>query len=221
MLPFCIIKKRAELEAIKCTVSYLCIVMRTASLRPLTILPPICRVWCTKLQKHFNAISEVLYCFTIAIGLPGDALDYNDDKRSAVAARMQTRWLSCEAIVRTNSARSEILAIWATLKLLSSQKIKMMQYIMCCFTATCKNKKFQQGAFLLSTLAPHLTELSKVFQTRCFDFVQVKSSVELCINNLSDAAVKSELKANCEKFDSEFGERGTLDGLADSCVSRG
>ena len=45
------------------------------------------------------------------------------------------------------------------------------------------------------------------------------TSVELCINKLYEAAVKSEFKANCEKFDSGLGELGTLDVLADSCVS--
>jgi len=74
-----------------------------------------------------------------------------------------------------------------------------------CFTATYENQILQHGAFLLSTLAPHQTELSKVFQVLCFDLAQVKSSVELCINKLSDAAAKSELKANCEMFDSELG----------------
>jgi len=49
----------------------------------------------------------------------------------------------------------------------------------------------------------------------------MKSSVELCINMLYEAAAKSEFKANCEKFDSELRELGTLDGLADSCVSSG
>ena len=34
---------------------------------------------------------EVFYCFTVAIGLPGDASDYIEDKRSAVAARMQNK----------------------------------------------------------------------------------------------------------------------------------
>ena len=70
-------------------------------------------------------------------------------------------------------------------------------------------------------MAPHLTELSKVFQPECFNFAQGKASVKLCINKLYDAAAKSELKANCEKFDSELGELGTLDGLADTCVSTG
>jgi len=28
----------------------------------------------------------VLFCFTVAIGLPGDASDYHEDKSSAVAA---------------------------------------------------------------------------------------------------------------------------------------
>jgi len=65
--------------------------MRTASLWPQLLLPQICTVWCTKLRKHFNAIIEVFYCFTVAIGLPADASDYNGDQRSAVAARMKNQ----------------------------------------------------------------------------------------------------------------------------------
>jgi len=65
--------------------------MRIASLQPVIILPQICTACCTKLRKHLNAIMEVFYCFTVAIGLRGDALDYNEDKRSAVAARMQNK----------------------------------------------------------------------------------------------------------------------------------
>jgi len=38
-----------------------------------------------------DAIMETFYCFTISIGLSGDASDYNEDKRSAVAARMQNK----------------------------------------------------------------------------------------------------------------------------------
>jgi len=34
---------------------------------------------------------EVFYCFTVAIGLPGDASNHDEDKRSAVAARMQNK----------------------------------------------------------------------------------------------------------------------------------
>jgi len=34
---------------------------------------------------------EVFYCFTVSIGLPGDASDYSEDKMSAVAARMQNK----------------------------------------------------------------------------------------------------------------------------------
>ena len=71
----------------------------------------------------------------------------------------------------------------------------------------------------MSTLAPHLTELSKVFQAECFNFAQIKDSAELCINKLSDAAAKSELETNCEKFGCELGELITPDGLVDSRVS--
>jgi len=49
----------------------------------------------------------------------------------------------------------------------------------------------------MGLLAPHLTEL-KVFQAGCFDFAQMKTSVKLSVNKLSDAAAKPELKANRE-----------------------
>ena len=88
-------------------------------------------------------------------------------------------------------ARSEILAIRATLKQLSANKNDAI-----CAVFLRLKKQFQHGAFLLSTLAPHLTELSKVFQTVCFDLAQVKTSVELCINKFSDAAAKAELITN-------------------------
>jgi len=45
----------------------------------------------------------------------------------------------------------------------------------------------------------------------------MKSSVELCINKHSDAAAKSELKVDWERFKSKLVELRTLDGLADSC----
>jgi len=38
-------------------------------------------------------------------------------------------------------------------------------------------------------MAPHLTELSKVFQSGCFDFAQVTASVELYINKLSEGVL--------------------------------
>jgi len=98
------------------------------------------------------------------------------------------------------------------------QKIKMMQCTL--FTAPYENKRFQHGAFLLSILALHLTELSNVFQAGCFNFAQMKASVEPCINKLYDAAAISILKANCEKFDSELGELRTPDVLSSPCATR-
>jgi len=69
-----------------------------------------------------------------------------------------------------------------------------------CFTATCENEKIHHGAFLLPTLPPHLTELSKGFQAGYFDFAHMKASIKLCINRLFDTAAKSELKVDWEKF---------------------
>jgi len=78
-------------------------------------------------------------------------------------------------------ARSEILAIWAALKQMSENK---NDGSVRCFTSTYENKKFQHGAFLLSKLAPHLTELSEVFQAGFFNFERMKASVELYINKI-------------------------------------
>jgi len=36
-----------------------------------------------------STLMQLWKCFTVAFGLPGDTSDYNEDKRSAVAARMQ------------------------------------------------------------------------------------------------------------------------------------
>jgi len=98
------------------------------------------------------------------------------------------------------------------------QKLKMMQCAF--FTVICENKKFHHGAFLFSTLLFHLTELSTIFQKGCFNFAQMKASVEPCINKLSDSdtAAKPELKSDCKRFKSELGEHRTPDDLADLCV---
>ena len=78
-----------------------------------------------------------------------------------------------------------------------------------------RKQKISACAFVLSTLPPHLKELSNVFQARCFNFAQMKASVEICINKLSDDAANSELEAIFKKFDSELGDLRTPDGLAD------
>jgi len=55
----------------------------------------------------------------------------------------------------------------------------------------------------LSTLLAHLTEVSKAFQAECFNFGQMKASLELCVKKLSDAAAKSESKAEWERRENE------------------
>ena len=77
----------------KLLVRYVCTFMRTASPRPVTALPQVCTVWCMKLRKHLNAIMEMLYCFTVAIGLPGDASDYNEDKTNFIQALLALKTL--------------------------------------------------------------------------------------------------------------------------------
>jgi len=106
----------------------------------------------------------------------------------------KTRWLSSEATVR---ARNQISGIWAALKQLSEN----VNDALCVFYCDLPKYKFQHVAFLLSTLVPHLTELSKVFQAVCFNLAQMKASLELSISKLYNSSAKSEPEANCEKFD--------------------
>jgi len=67
--------------------------MNTASLRPLTI--GYCRRFVQygvrNCESTSNAIIKLFHCCTVAIRLPGDASDYNENKRSAVAPRMQNK----------------------------------------------------------------------------------------------------------------------------------
>jgi len=44
-----------------------------------------------KMWKHGNVIMELFYCFTVGIGFPGDASDFNEDKSLAVATRTQDK----------------------------------------------------------------------------------------------------------------------------------
>ena len=138
--------------------------LRTASLRPVSMLSQICTAWCRILQKHFKAIMEVFFCFTVAIGLPGDLSDYNEDKSSAVPAackkggcRVRQQW---ELGVR----------LWVFGPHWSScKKIKMMHVR--CFTAIYENKNFNVvltfWCYLLPTLPPHLANWA-VFQAFFF-----------------------------------------------------
>jgi len=73
---------------------------------------------------------EVFYCVTIAIGLPGDASDHNEDKKVG----------SCSAHAKQGGcrvrARSEILAMWAALKQLSENKNDAMCVVLLRLTKT-------------------------------------------------------------------------------------
>ena len=72
---------------------------------------------------------EVFYCFIVAIGLPGDASDYNEEKGRHLQRACKASWLTSEATIMR--ARSEILGIWAALKQLSENKNDEMCVVFC------------------------------------------------------------------------------------------
>jgi len=56
-------------------------------------LAPACYLPAADLYSMVHDTAKALFnaIFTVSIGLRGDASDYNEDKRSAVAARMQSK----------------------------------------------------------------------------------------------------------------------------------
>jgi len=96
--------------------------MRTPLLRPLTILPQICTLCCTKLRKHFNAVVEVFCCVTIR----STCLAMHQTTMKTKGRQLQT----CSAHTKQGCrvrAGSEILAIWAGLKQLLENKNQAMR----------------------------------------------------------------------------------------------
>ena len=86
------------------------------------------------MQKKNTAIMEVFYCFTIAIGLPGDASNYNKDKRSAVTTRIQNRvvleWGSSEnkewdAALKQLSEKNHAMCV-VLLRLMKTKNFNML-----------------------------------------------------------------------------------------------
>jgi len=163
-----------------------------------------------EIAKALSCIMEVFSCFTFAI----DFMHQTTMKTKGLQLQRacKTRWVSNEATVRTRSA---ILSIWAALKQLSENNNDAM----CIVLLRLIKQKISTWRFLFVNIGTSPDKTEQSYSSRMFDFAQVKASVELCINKLSDAAAKFELKANCEKFDSELEDLGTLDGLADSRVS--
>ena len=77
------------------------------------------------------------------------------------------------------------MAIWVALKQLRATKNSAVGIVLLRLVKT----KIHYGSFFLTTLLHHLTELGNGFHAGYFNFAQMKASVELCINKLSDAAV--------------------------------
>jgi len=65
---------------------------------------------------------------------------------------------------------------------------------MCVVVLLLLKNKFQHGAFLFVDLATSPDRSEQSFQAECSNFAQMKISIKLCINKLSDAAGKSSFK---------------------------
>jgi len=139
-----------------------------------TIQLQICTVWDTKLRKHFNAIVEV---FSVSLFRSACLVMHQTTMKTKgwqLQHAYKARWLLSEATVRAVRRFWLFGPHWS-----SCQEIKMMQCVL--FHVTYKDKKFQHGAFLLSTLAPHQQNWT-VFQAGCFDF-------EVCTGESFDRTV--------------------------------
>jgi len=72
--------------------------MRTASASCYTAADLDCMD--TKLRKHFNAIVEVFYCFTVSIGSLAMYQNTMKTKGRQLHRACKTKWLSSEATMR-------------------------------------------------------------------------------------------------------------------------
>ena len=177
--------------------------MRTASLRPLTIVPRFVQY---AVRNCESTLMQLCRCFTVS-PLRSACLTVHQTTTKKKVGSCSAHAKQCGCWERRQWELSEILAIRAALKQLVK---KMMQCtLFCCDLwkqniSTCCFRFFNTGA------SPDRTEQS--FYAGCFNFAQMKASVQLCINKLSDAAAKSEIKANYEKFDSALGELKCIKG---------
>ena len=99
---------------------------------------------------------------------------FNTKQRQLIRT-CKTRWLSCERAVI--AALSEIIAVWAALEYFSNERADP--------TATgllgkTKNVNFIMNLQLFNCVLPHLSALSKLFQTGDLNFAQVQPAVDLC-----------------------------------------
>ena len=81
-----------------------------------------------------------------------------------------------------------------TLCIIAMRKIKENKNDgMCVVVLLLLKNKFQHGAFLFVDLATSPDRSEQSFQAECSNFAQMKISIKLCINKLSDVAGKSKL----------------------------
>jgi len=152
--------------------------MSTASLRPVTILPQICTVWRAKLRKHL----QLWKCFTIS-PLQSDCL-------TCIKLQWRQRVGSYSAHAKQGGCRARQQWDFDYLYLghIEAAVRKYQWWSARCFTATSENEKFQHYRTEQS-----MSEPTKVFQAGCLNLAQMKASVELCINKLSNTDAKTEI----------------------------
>jgi len=179
--------------------------MRTASLWPLAILPQICTVLCVRNCK--NILMHLWKCF-LTLRLAGLAMHQTTMKTKGwqLQRACKTRWLWVRQQWEQGVRFWVFGPHWS-----SCHKIKMMQ----CTLLYCDlwKQNISTCCFPFVNVGTWHDRTTQSFQAVSFNFAQMKASIELCINKLSDAAAKSKPKANCEKFDSELGKLWTPDGL--------
>ena len=129
------------------------------------------------------AIMKVFYYFTVAIGLPYMHQTTMKTKGRQLQRACKARRLSSEA-----TARAEWDFDYLYLGHIEAAVRKYQWWSARCFTATSENEKFQHYRTEQS-----MSEPTKVFQAGCLNLAQMKASVELCINKLSNTDAKTEI----------------------------
>ena len=145
-------------------------------------------LYCRRFVQHGvrnceSTLMQLWKCFAVSMGRRCDLLAWR-------CIRLQ--WRKCRQLQRackttclqskvTVRASSAVLAIWVAWS--SCQKIKMMQCAL--FYCDLSKQKMSTSYLRFVNIATSPDRTEQIFPAGCFNFAQMKASVELCINKLS------------------------------------
>lgn len=130
--------------------------------------------------------------------------DLSDTKGLKLQRACATRWHSCQAAVL--AIHSELIPVWKTLQHFADERKDATAIGLLSLT---QNKEFISSLYLLHTVLPLLTRLSKLFQDGDAHFSHIGTAIRECQGGLfvlrNGEDVERNLRRDWERFESYLG----------------